>query len=78
MTYPRKATHRTLSDYNNWFQRILTVGSTGVDVELVQQRLNARVTGTYDRETKALVCGLQEKRSLPVTGMVDVVTASRI
>jgi peptidoglycan hydrolase-like protein with peptidoglycan-binding domain len=66
-----------LSDYG-WFQHILTVGSTGPDVELVQRKLKARVTGSYDRETMALVMSAQQQCSLPVTGMVDVVTASRI
>jgi len=66
-----------LSDYA-WFKRILTVGSTGADVELVQRKLRGKVTGTYDRETMALVISAQQQGALPVTGMVDVVTASRI
>ena len=47
-------------------------------MELVQRKLKGRVTGTYDRETQALVVSAQQQCSLPVTGMVDTVTASRL
>ena len=66
-----------MSDYG-WFQRILTVGNTGPDVEVLQRKLKARVTGAYDHQTMALVMSAQQQCSLPVTGMVDVTTASMI
>jgi peptidoglycan hydrolase-like protein with peptidoglycan-binding domain len=61
-----------------WFQRILTVGNSGPDVEIVQRKLHSRVTGIYDRHTAALVRDVQHRQCLLVTGMVDCNTAGMI
>ncbi len=63
---------------SNWFQRILTLGNVGPDVEIVQRRLHAKVTGTYDKHTASLVRDLQHTQCLLVTGMVDCTTAGVI
>lgn len=61
-----------------WYSRVLTLGMTGADVELVQRKLRSPVTGTYNAETASRVRGVQWADKLPVTGMVDSVTADRI
>ena len=61
-----------------WFHRILTIGMTGADVELVQRKLRSSVTGTYDADTASRVRGIQFADKLPITGMVDSITADSI
>lgn len=61
-----------------WFSRLLTVGSTGDDVTLVQRKLNLPSLGTYDAGTAARVRGVQHKAGLMVTGMVDASTSEFI
>jgi peptidoglycan hydrolase-like protein with peptidoglycan-binding domain len=63
---------------NNWFQRILTIGNVGPDVEIVQRKLHGQVTGIYDRHTADLVRERQHAQCLLVTGMVDCTTAGAI
>jgi peptidoglycan hydrolase-like protein with peptidoglycan-binding domain len=62
----------------SWYQRVLTIGCVGADVDLVQRKLKALNTGTYDRETAARVRGVQHEHSLPVTGVVDHATSDAI
>lgn len=62
----------------SWFSRDLEVGDSGPDVEVVQRRLGATVTGLFDAETVSYVRGLQRLKGLPVTGEVDERTADAI
>lgn len=62
----------------SWFRRDLEAGDSGPDVEVVQRRLGAAVTGLFDAETVSYVRGLQRMKGLPVTGEVDERTADVI
>lgn len=62
----------------SWYTRVLALGSEGGDVELVQRKLHAAQSGVYDAATEARVRGLQKHHNLPVTGIVDDVTAEAI
>ena len=59
----------------SWFTRVLALGDSGGDVELVQRKLHASTSGTYDIATEARVRGLQKHHGLLVTGVVDATTA---
>lgn len=50
----------------------------GRDVVVVQRKLGAPVTGSYDETTAAYVRGLQKVTGLEVTGMVNEKTAQHI
>jgi len=63
---------------------LLEVGDAGLRVREVQARLkqlrwfSGSVTGTYGRSTRVAVSGFQEKRRVPVTGVVDRRTLTRL
>ena len=63
---------------------LLEVGDAGLRVRQVQARLkqlqwfSGPVTGSYARSTGAAVSGFQEKRRIPVTGVVDRRTLTRL
>ena len=59
----------------SWFTRVLALGDSGGDVELVQRKLHASTSGTYDTATEARVRGFQKYHGLLVTGVVDASTA---
>lgn len=61
-----------------WFTRVLSMGDAGGDVELVQRKLHAPTSGTYDRATEARVRGFQRSHDLLVTGVVDASTAEAL
>jgi len=56
----------------------LALGDSGGDVRLVQRKLHAGTSGTYDRATEARVRGFQRHRGLLVTGVVDASTADAL
>jgi len=58
-----------------WFHRTLYNGDQGSDVALVQRKLGASITKTMDDSTVALVRGFQRLHGLPITGVVDLLTA---
>lgn len=59
-----------------WYRRELDYGAEGADVEVVQRKLGATVNGLYDVDTAAAVRGLQRRRALTPTGIVDEGTAA--
>jgi peptidoglycan hydrolase-like protein with peptidoglycan-binding domain len=61
-----------------WFTRDLTLGDTGDDVLIVQRKLDAPLTGTYDDDTAARVRGAQKKMGNEQTGVVDAETAENL
>lgn len=54
-----------------WFHRDLSLGDEGEDVKIVQRKVDAPMSGTYDDETAARVRGVQKKVGLPQSGEVD-------
>lgn len=61
-----------------WYHRDLEDGFTGLDVEVVQRKVGAPVTRTYDADTATRVRGLQRLKGLPMTGTVDEGTADAL
>jgi peptidoglycan hydrolase-like protein with peptidoglycan-binding domain len=61
-----------------WYTRDLTLGDTGDDVLIVQRKLDAPLTGTYDDDTAARVRGAQKKMGKKQTGVVDAETAEKL
>jgi len=61
-----------------WYHRDLTLGDTGDDVLIVQRKLDAPLTGTYDDDTAARVRGAQKKMGNEQTGVVDAETAENL
>lgn len=61
-----------------WHFRDLYPGDQGSDVALVQRKLGASITKTMDDSTVALVRGFQRLHGVPITGVVDRVTASAL
>ena len=54
-----------------WYRRPLLGGEQGHDVDVVQRKLMAPATGTYDEETKQRVRGVQRANDLAPTGLLD-------
>jgi peptidoglycan hydrolase-like protein with peptidoglycan-binding domain len=61
-----------------WWTRDLTLGDEGDDVRIVQRKLDAAVTGTYDDDTAARVRGLEKKMGKKQTGVVDAGVAETL
>jgi hypothetical protein len=61
-----------------WYFRPLFPGDQGSDVALVQRKLGASITRTMDDSTVALVRGYQRLHGLPITGVVDGITAAEL
>lgn len=61
-----------------WFTRELSFGDTGDDVRVLQRRIDAPVTGVFDRDTEARVLGVQRSVGVDETGVVDEVTAEAV
>jgi peptidoglycan hydrolase-like protein with peptidoglycan-binding domain len=59
-----------------WFSRPLSLGDEGDDVKIVQRKVQAQITGTYDEPTAARVRGVQRKMGKKQTGVVDADTAA--
>jgi peptidoglycan hydrolase-like protein with peptidoglycan-binding domain len=58
-----------------WWYRDIDDGDQGEDVLIVQRKVDAPMTGTFDAETKARVRGVQRRRKRKETGVVDAGTA---
>ena len=59
-----------------WYTRPLDLGVEGDDVKIVQRKIQAQITGTYDEPTAARVRGVQRKMGKKQTGVVDADTAA--
>src|SRR5207342_3838513 len=61
-----------------WYTRPLDLGVEGDDVKIVQRKIQAQITGTYDEPTAARVRGVQRKMGKKQTGVVDAETAESL
>ncbi len=62
----------------SWYSRPLSIGDEGRDVEVVQRKLGARISGVYQEDTARRVRGVQRKMGLLESGEVDTETAEAI
>lgn len=67
-----------MNESPSWWYRVIMLLDRGLDVEIVQRKLGADITGEYDDATAGLVRGLQKAAGLPATGEVDEDTAAEI
>ena len=61
-----------------WWTRDLTIGDEGDDVRIVQRKVDAPVTGTYDDDTAARVRGVQRRMGKKQNGVVDAEVAEKL
>jgi peptidoglycan hydrolase-like protein with peptidoglycan-binding domain len=61
-----------------WFTREIGYGDEGDDVLIVQRKVDAPMTGTYDNDTAARVRGVQKRMDAEQTGVVDAEVAERL
>lgn len=62
-------------DTPSWFEKDISLGSVGHEVETVQLLLKLPKTGRLDEDTLRSIRGWQRLNGLPATGVVDEVTA---
>lgn len=53
-------------------------GADEAHVKVIQEAVEAEVTGEYDEATREAVMAYQKKKKLPVTGVVDAATWKKI
>lgn len=58
-----------------WWSRVVDEGTKGRDVAVVQRMLGLEPSGVADGELVAVVRGFQKGAGLPVSGVVDELTA---
>ena len=61
-----------------WFTRDIQLGDEGQDVLIVQRKVDAPMTGTYDQDTAARVRGVQKTMGHIQDGVVDAETAAEL